>query len=76
MINKIEEVLDKKIELEKLYNEAQEELILTNKVNHEKYNECIKITQECIKFLDDQNPFLINRNKDEVFYIYLISYSF
>lgn len=73
MVKTIEEVLEKKVELEKLYNEAQEELILTQKVNHEKYNDCIKLTQECIKFLDDQNPFLINRNKDEVFYIYLIS---
>jgi len=72
-ITTISQVLDKKQELEKLYNEAQNELKLTQVVNHEKYNECIKLTQECIKFLDDQNQFLIHRNKNDVLFIYMVS---
>lgn len=72
-VKTLDEFLDKYIVMKKLYDKAQEILENTKKVENEMYIECIMKTQELIRFLDDQNPFVINRNKEEVKNTYYIS---
>jgi predicted O-linked N-acetylglucosamine transferase (SPINDLY family) len=72
-IQSIEEIVQQSDVLTTMYNEAQTELIEKGQVNSEKYIECINISQKIIKFLDEQNPFVIARHSDVAKSVYYIS---
>ena len=56
-----------------IYDTAQDLLLKENKIDNEKYTKCIELSSKIIKFMDELNPFQINRMKDEVKTIYYIS---
>lgn len=60
-------------ELREIYNDAQQTLIKEQKVDNEKYVDCIKRSSTLIKYLDELNPFVIQRHKDEIKTTYYIS---
>lgn len=59
--------------LKSVYDNAQNIFLKTQKVDNEKYVNCIKRSSCMIKFLDELNPFVINRHKEEVKNTYFIS---
>lgn len=59
-------------ETKKIYDLAQEKL-KSGITDNDSYSKCLEKTNEMIKILDDANPFEINRLKEEVKTIYLIS---
>lgn len=59
--------------LKVLYNQAQEQLLMNGKIDNEKYIECIKKSGTLIKYLDELNQFVIERNKEEIKNTYYIS---
>jgi predicted O-linked N-acetylglucosamine transferase (SPINDLY family) len=59
--------------LKDIYNGAQAEFAKTNKVDNDKYVDCIKRSGVIIKFLDEQNPIVLHRYKEEVKNTYYIS---
>lgn len=72
-IKNIDEFLEKYVVMKKLYDNAQDILETTKKVENQMYIECIYKTQELIRYLDEQNPFVINRHKEQVKNTYYIS---
>lgn len=56
-----------------IYNEAQEEFVKTQKLNNEKYINCIRRSSFMIKFLDSQNQMQYQKYKEEVKNTYYIS---
>lgn len=69
----IETFLEKYSIMKDIYDKAQNILETTKKVENQMYIDCITKTQELIRFLDEQNPFVINRHKEEVKNTYYIS---
>jgi protein O-GlcNAc transferase len=59
--------------LSEIYNEAQDEFVQTQKLNHEKYVNCIRRSSSIIRFLDTQNQMQYQKFKDEVKNTYYIS---
>jgi len=59
--------------LKVLYNQAQEDLLMNSKIDNEKYLRCIQTSSILIKYLDELNPFVIERNKEEIKNTYYIS---
>ena len=59
--------------LEKTYSRAQEKLLIEKVTDNELYLECLKYTNNIIKYLDELNPFVMNRHKDEIKGTYYIS---
>jgi len=59
--------------LEKTYSRAQEKLLIEKVTDNELYLECLKYTNNIIKYLDELNPFVMNRHKDEIKRTYYIS---
>lgn len=75
-IDKIEDIdtfLSQYKILESIYNSAQDELMKTGNVNNAKYVECINRSAVSIRFLDNLNPFVIQRHKKEIKQTYYIS---
>lgn len=56
-----------------MYNSAQDEFIIYQRVNNDLYMKCIEYSGKLIVFLDTLNPFEINRIKSEIVTIYYIS---
>jgi hypothetical protein len=59
--------------LKSTYDAAQEILIKEQRTDNEKYMECIRLSGRLIKFLDEVNPFVMNRHKKEILETYYIS---
>lgn len=59
--------------LNEYFENAQNTFIKKQIIDNETYVDCIKRTQVMIKFLDELNPFVINRHKNEVKGTYAIS---
>ncbi|NBP01178.1 MAG: hypothetical protein EBU90_13775 [Proteobacteria bacterium] len=72
-VETIEELLSQYETLNAIYSQAQEEFFKTQKVNNDKYVNCIQRTNSMIKFLDDLNPFVVNRYKEQIKNTYYIS---
>jgi len=56
-----------------IYDKVQEIYAKENKIDNAKYSKCIELSSKIIRFLDELNPFQINRIKEEVKIIYYIS---
>jgi predicted O-linked N-acetylglucosamine transferase (SPINDLY family) len=72
-LTSIESFLDEYKKLEIVYNEAQTILVKENRTDNEKYLQCIQMSKNCIKFLDEINPFVSYRHKKEITNTYYIS---
>jgi protein O-GlcNAc transferase len=77
-INKMEQVDDTNFKeqsqkLRDLYNLAQKKFIETKEVDNDKYVECIKLSNELIKYFGKMHLFQINRNKDDIKTTYYIN---
>jgi predicted O-linked N-acetylglucosamine transferase (SPINDLY family) len=72
-VSDIDTFLNQHDVLQKVYHEAQNEFFKTQQVNNEKYVNCIQRTNSMIRFLDDLNPFVINRYKEKIKNTYYIS---
>lgn len=59
--------------LRSIYNLAQKKFIETQEVDNDKYVECIKLSNELIKFFEKMHLFQINRNKDDIKTTYYIN---
>lgn len=58
--------------LKTLYDHAQNIFSKTGRMENETYVNCIKIANNCIRYLDDLTPFQVNRNKEEIKTTYYI----
>ncbi len=72
-IKDIEGFLRQYKKFKKKYDEAQDTLVKTQKVDNEKYLECIHQGLDMIKFLDELNPFVVQRYKTEIKSTYYIT---
>jgi predicted O-linked N-acetylglucosamine transferase (SPINDLY family) len=72
-VPEISTLLDEFKILNSVYNDAQDIFTKTQVVDNEKYVDCIRRSQTMIKFLDNLNPFVISRHKDEIKSTYYIS---
>jgi tetratricopeptide (TPR) repeat protein len=72
-IKDIDSFLEEYKLLEKIYNRAQEKLLVEKVTDNELYMECLKYTNNMIKYLDDLNPFVMNRHKEQIKRTYYIS---
>jgi tetratricopeptide (TPR) repeat protein len=72
-INDIESCLEQYNHLKNVYDKAQNIFTNEKKIDSELYINCINRSQKMIKFLDNQNIFIINRYKDLIKNTYLIS---
>jgi len=59
--------------LETLFNEAEETLEKTKKVDNDKYVTCIRLSNKIITFLDELNHFQIGRHQTEIKQTYFMS---
>lgn len=72
-VNDIETYLSENKNLKSLYENAQQTLINEKRVDNNKYIECIKRTNVLIKYLDELNPFVVQRHKEDIKTTYYIS---
>jgi len=72
-VTSIEMFLSEFVGLKSTYDAAQEILIKEQRTDNEKYLECIRLSGRLIKFLDEINPFVMNRHKNEILETYYIS---
>lgn len=72
-INDIETCLEQSNILKSVYEKAQKIFLEEKRIDSEMYVNCINRSQVMIKFLDEQNIFIINRYKELVKSTYLIS---
>ena len=72
-IKDIDSFLEEYKLLEKTYSRAQEKLLIEKVTDNELYLECLKYTNNMIKYLDDLNLFVMNRHKTEIKRTYYIS---
>ena len=72
-INSIKECQEQSLILSRIYENAQKKFQEKQEVDSELYINCIKRSQIIIKFLDEQNIFVINRYKDLIASVYYIS---
>ena len=72
-IDSMDVFLEEYKNLTKLYNKAQEILLIEKRTDNDSYVNCLKITNLMIKFLDELNPFVIQRHKEEIKNVYYIS---
>lgn len=59
--------------LEQKYNKAQEKLLIEKVTDNGLYMECIQLSSSMIKFLDELNPYVTARHKEEIKKTYYIS---
>ena len=72
-VTSIDEFLEKYKLLNKIYNDAQT-LYLTEQITDNlKYIECLHRATNIIRFLDNVNPFVIQRHKKEIIDVYCIN---
>ena len=62
-ITDIETYLSENKYLKEIYESAQQTLLNEKRIDNNKYIECIKRTNVLIKYLDELNPFVIQRYK-------------
>jgi protein O-GlcNAc transferase len=72
-VDSVESFLNRFEQLKSVYNQAQEILVKEKKTDNQKYVECIQIARDCIKFLDELNPFVSQRHKKPIIETYYIS---
>ena len=72
-VENIETFLSQYKILETIYNYAQEQLLKHGNLDNSKYIECINRSSVLIKFLDNVNPFVTQRHKEEIKQTYYIS---
>jgi len=72
-VNDIETYLSENKDLKQLYESAQQILTNEKRIDNDKYIECIKRCNVLIKYLDELNPFVIDRYKEEIKTTYYIS---
>ena len=72
-IDTIEKFLDQFEKLNIMYNRAQEKLIVEKVVDNESYLGCIKMAGDMIRFLDNLNPFVVQRHREPIKTTYYIS---
>ena len=72
-IKTIDEFLEEYKNVTRIYNKAQEVLIVEKRTDNDSYINCLKITSRIIKFLDELNQFVIQRHKEEIKGVYYIS---
>jgi len=72
-VNDIETYLSENKDLKQLYESAQKILTNEKRIDNDKYIECIKRCNVLIKYLDDLNPFVVERYKEEIKITYYIS---
>jgi protein O-GlcNAc transferase len=59
--------------LRELYNLAQKKFIETKEVDNDKYVQCIKLSNELIKYFEKMHLFQVNRNKEDIKTTYYIN---
>ena len=69
----LENVHDNIKVVKQIYDKAQDLLIKQQKLDNDSYIKCIEFSGKIITFLDNLNPFQINRIKDDIKTIYYIS---
>ena len=72
-IETIDEFLEEYRNVTRMYNKAQETLIVEKRTDNEAYINCLKITSRIIKYLDELNQFVVQRHKEEIKTVYYIS---
>jgi len=72
-IETIDEFLEEYKNATRVYNKAQETLIVEKRTDNEAYINCLKMTSRIIKYLDELNQFVVQRHKEEIKTIYYIS---
>jgi len=72
-VENIETFLSQYKILEAIYNYAQDRLLKHGDLDNTKYIECINRSAVLIRYLDNVNPFVIQRHKDEIKQTYYIS---
>jgi len=72
-IKSIDEFLQEYTQLENMYNIAQKNLMDSGIVNNELYSQCIIKSAQLIRFLDNLNPFVTQRYKEQIKNTYFIS---
>lgn len=72
-VDDIDAFLTQYVILKDYYEKAQETFVKTQVVDNETYVDCIQRSQVMIKFLDELNPFVVNRHKNEIGQTYYIS---
>jgi tetratricopeptide (TPR) repeat protein len=72
-VNDIETYLSENKDLKQLYESAQKILTNEKRIDNDKYIECIKRCNVLIKYLDELNPFVVERYKEEIKTTYYIS---
>lgn len=72
-ISNVEEFLSEYNTLKKTFDEAQEKFIVEQKMDNDKYINCILRSRVIIKYLDELNNIQLNKNKEEVKTTYYIS---
>jgi tetratricopeptide (TPR) repeat protein len=72
-VTSIDEFLSEYKKLTSVYNSAQEILVKEQRTDNELYMKCIKLSSECIRYLDDINQFVSYRHKEEICTTYYIS---
>ena len=72
-VTDIETYLAENKSLKEIYESAQQILLNEKRIDNNKYIECIKRTNVLIKYLDELNPFVFQRYKEEIKITYYIS---
>lgn len=72
-ISSMDDFLSKYVILKDVYDKAQQTLLKEKRTDNESYMRCIKMSGDCIKYLDEVNPFVLYRHKTEVIITYYIS---
>jgi protein O-GlcNAc transferase len=72
-IETIDEFLEEYRNVTRVYNKAQETLIVEKRTDNEAYINCLRMTSRIIKYLDELNQFVVQRHKEEIKTVYYIS---
>jgi predicted O-linked N-acetylglucosamine transferase (SPINDLY family) len=60
-------------QLQKTYNEAQNIFNTTQKTDNERYNLCISLSSDLIRFFNELNPLIVSRHKEPIKHTYHIN---
>ena len=72
-VNSLDDFFSEYTELTKVYNRAQEKFLTTQAIDNEKYIDCIRRSNNMIKFVETLNPFQVYRHKEEIKTTYYIN---
>lgn len=73
VVDSIDVFIEQYKTLSNVYNDAQEQFFKTQTIDNEKYVNCINRTQVIIRYLDELNPYVVSRHKEEIKQTYYIS---